>query len=208
MGNRLLFSGSRSPPAVAPPRATAAGLLHRVVERVAGIEPAYSAWKAAALPLCYTRMPSSLRRGAPPGQYGFVARAGRMKERGGERPRAARSPTLQSHRCRSDRLAPLLERFLLSLFGVTTASSRVRQTRRKKKGPANEWPALESFRRGCLKGTPFVQCSTVSRKCVEGHCDCKNCNCDWKAAFLGYEGVDKAPDPSRIAKDEISCFTG
>lgn len=26
------------------------------VERVAGIEPAYSAWKAAALPLCYTRM--------------------------------------------------------------------------------------------------------------------------------------------------------
>jgi hypothetical protein len=100
------------------------------------------------------------------------------------------------------------ERFLLSLFGVTTASSRVRQTRRKKKRPANEWPALESFRRGCLKGTPFVQCNTVSRKCVEGHCDCKNCNCDSKAAFLGYEGVDKAPDPSRIAKDEISCFTG
>src|SRR3954471_746902 len=25
------------------------------LERVAGIEPAYSAWKAAALPLCYTR---------------------------------------------------------------------------------------------------------------------------------------------------------
>jgi hypothetical protein len=25
------------------------------VERVAGIEPAYSAWKAAALPLSYTR---------------------------------------------------------------------------------------------------------------------------------------------------------
>ena len=25
------------------------------MERVAGIEPAYSAWKAAALPLCYTR---------------------------------------------------------------------------------------------------------------------------------------------------------
>src|SRR3546814_14606831 len=27
------------------------------LERVAGIEPAYSAWKAAALPLCYTRPP-------------------------------------------------------------------------------------------------------------------------------------------------------
>ena len=27
-----------------------------VLERVAGIEPAYSAWKAAALPLSYTRL--------------------------------------------------------------------------------------------------------------------------------------------------------
>jgi hypothetical protein len=27
------------------------------LERVAGIEPAYSAWKAAALPLSYTRTP-------------------------------------------------------------------------------------------------------------------------------------------------------
>lgn len=26
------------------------------MERVTGIEPVYSAWKAAALPLCYTRM--------------------------------------------------------------------------------------------------------------------------------------------------------
>ena len=33
-------------------RETGAG---RKLERVAGIEPAYSAWKAAALPLCYTR---------------------------------------------------------------------------------------------------------------------------------------------------------
>ena len=29
------------------------------MERVAGIEPAYSAWKAAALPLCYTRAPDA-----------------------------------------------------------------------------------------------------------------------------------------------------
>ena len=28
----------------------------RNLERVAGIEPAYSAWKAAALPLSYTRL--------------------------------------------------------------------------------------------------------------------------------------------------------
>ena len=26
-----------------------------LLERVMGIEPTYSAWKAAALPLCYTR---------------------------------------------------------------------------------------------------------------------------------------------------------
>ena len=32
------------------------------LERVAGIEPAYSAWKAAALPLSYTRSP---KRNAP-----------------------------------------------------------------------------------------------------------------------------------------------
>ena len=34
----------------------------RRLERVAGIEPAYSAWKAAALPLSYTRI-ASVRRG-------------------------------------------------------------------------------------------------------------------------------------------------
>src|ERR1700761_5677729 len=32
------------------------------VERVAGIEPASSAWKAAALPLCYTRETPAARR--------------------------------------------------------------------------------------------------------------------------------------------------
>ncbi len=31
------------------------------LERVAGIEPAYSAWKAAALPLSYTRAPVPLQ---------------------------------------------------------------------------------------------------------------------------------------------------
>src|ERR1700742_2136733 len=35
----------------------------RKLERVAGIEPASSAWKAAALPLCYTRR--ALERGRP-----------------------------------------------------------------------------------------------------------------------------------------------
>ena len=32
------------------------------LERVAGIEPAYSAWKAAALPLSYTRLRARLCR--------------------------------------------------------------------------------------------------------------------------------------------------
>jgi hypothetical protein len=31
-------------------------MFERPLERVAGIEPAYSAWKAAALPLSYTRI--------------------------------------------------------------------------------------------------------------------------------------------------------
>ncbi len=31
--------------------------INKRLERVAGIEPAYSAWKAAALPLSYTRIP-------------------------------------------------------------------------------------------------------------------------------------------------------
>ena len=34
-----------------------AGRREALMERVAGIEPAYSAWKAAALPLSYTRIP-------------------------------------------------------------------------------------------------------------------------------------------------------
>jgi hypothetical protein len=36
-----------------------------VVERVKGIEPSYSAWKAAALPLSYTRAAPTLPRSAP-----------------------------------------------------------------------------------------------------------------------------------------------
>ena len=34
--------------------------MSRRLERVVGIEPASSAWKAAALPLCYTRAPQRL----------------------------------------------------------------------------------------------------------------------------------------------------
>ncbi len=33
-----------------------------ILERVMGIEPTYSAWKAAALPLCYTRILPSVRK--------------------------------------------------------------------------------------------------------------------------------------------------
>jgi hypothetical protein len=32
--------------------------LKQLLERVKGIEPSYSAWKAAALPLSYTRVPA------------------------------------------------------------------------------------------------------------------------------------------------------
>src|SRR4051794_29177490 len=40
----------------------AAKLLKSLLERVKGIEPSYSAWKAAALPLSYTRITGSLTR--------------------------------------------------------------------------------------------------------------------------------------------------
>jgi hypothetical protein len=39
-------------------------LCFRVLERVKGIEPSYSAWKAAALPLSYTRVGCDLTRRA------------------------------------------------------------------------------------------------------------------------------------------------
>ena len=38
-----------------------------LLERVMGIEPTYSAWKAAALPLCYTRY------GFPKESFGIIA---------------------------------------------------------------------------------------------------------------------------------------
>ena len=40
----------------------------RKLERVMGIEPTYSAWKAAALPLSYTRAPSRPAKGAAEGE--------------------------------------------------------------------------------------------------------------------------------------------
>ena len=43
----------------------------KLLERVAGIEPAYSAWKAAALPLSYTRI-VALRRDREPCHAGSV----------------------------------------------------------------------------------------------------------------------------------------
>jgi hypothetical protein len=36
----------------------------KTLERVKGIEPSYSAWKAAALPLSYTRMSDQVSRQA------------------------------------------------------------------------------------------------------------------------------------------------
>src|ERR1700722_15780195 len=43
----------------------------RRLERVDGIEPTSSAWKAAALPLCYTRGASSVRRRRLVGEVGL-----------------------------------------------------------------------------------------------------------------------------------------
>ena len=47
-----------------PPVQAAGAILDgvRALERVKGIEPSYSAWKAAALPLSYTRITGSLTR--------------------------------------------------------------------------------------------------------------------------------------------------
>ena len=51
---------ARALPAPAPARGACGG--HRgAMERVKGIEPSYSAWKAAALPLSYTRKHRSLQ---------------------------------------------------------------------------------------------------------------------------------------------------
>ena len=57
-------------PSLASPRWSEAGLpsrssrSERRLERVKGIEPSYSAWKAAALPLSYTRAGDQLSRRA------------------------------------------------------------------------------------------------------------------------------------------------
>jgi hypothetical protein len=47
-------SGCKAPASAAPPYRRI-GRRARRMERVKGIEPSYSAWKAAALPLSYTR---------------------------------------------------------------------------------------------------------------------------------------------------------
>ncbi len=44
----------------------------------------------------------------------------------------------------------------------------------KKADPRKGRP--ESFRRGCLKGMSYVQCSTIFRKCERRAYGCKSCN--------------------------------
>lgn len=51
----------------------------KILERVKGIEPSYSAWKAAALPLSYTRIrafPNMVRGGSQPLRGGVSKRMG------------------------------------------------------------------------------------------------------------------------------------
>jgi hypothetical protein len=48
-------------------------MIKNLMERVKGIEPSYSAWEAAALPLSYTRNAASGKPAAAPRQVCFVA---------------------------------------------------------------------------------------------------------------------------------------
>jgi hypothetical protein len=54
-GTKQAQADQRSSPAVYQPIATTGLKRLEKLERVKGIEPSYSAWKAAALPLSYTR---------------------------------------------------------------------------------------------------------------------------------------------------------
>ena len=52
---RLLHLGSFDFQVLSHPTNRQLEIAFYLMERVMGIEPTYSAWKAAALPLCYTR---------------------------------------------------------------------------------------------------------------------------------------------------------
>ena len=54
--NGKLLTGLEPVTSSLPRKCSTTELQQQSTERVKGIEPSYSAWKAAALPLCYTRM--------------------------------------------------------------------------------------------------------------------------------------------------------
>jgi hypothetical protein len=55
MTNTVIFTDKIAGCHYMPLHATSLFLLEKSLERVKGIEPSYSAWEAAALPLSYTR---------------------------------------------------------------------------------------------------------------------------------------------------------
>ena len=85
-------------PRFAPLRETPHDVFCQVLERVKGIEPSYSAWKAAALPLSYTRVGDDLTRHAgglnrlakapekPPNMAGLVPQTACSRQNPGRPP--------------------------------------------------------------------------------------------------------------------------
>ena len=103
-------------------------LRRRRMERVKGIEPSYSAWKAAALPLSYTRVPAAM----PGHRHGFeqVAQTGDASKR-----RVRRSTPLAPAACdisgppslaRMKRCVPRVGALALGFSGAESPSPQTR----------------------------------------------------------------------------------
>jgi hypothetical protein len=68
-------STDRADGAAAGARRTDTNAAEKQLERVKGIEPSYSAWKAAALPLSYTRIGVDLAQSGAPCQAGWAPKS-------------------------------------------------------------------------------------------------------------------------------------
>ena len=91
---------ARYPAANAPNLTFETKHLNLQVERVKGIEPSSSAWKAVALPLSYTRELRMLtfQHGSPPLPTAFAQAGHRRSRRIGERPSISRLASRKSRR--------------------------------------------------------------------------------------------------------------
>jgi hypothetical protein len=79
-------------------------LIERELERVKGIEPSYSAWKAAALPLSYTRSDGTYAKSRPDWQWRIGPRRGALCAHS-RIPLQSLAKRLSAGRDRLDRLA-------------------------------------------------------------------------------------------------------